>query len=93
MKSAKRGGLLSNDVALWKIESQVDAINRHAKIALSLVRKELKREERKKVLMERANKAGVNPSRKIRLFSIIVATNTMKFKPIKNQTGLRLAPP
>jgi len=35
-----------DDDVLWKIEKQVDAANQHLRLALSLIRKEIKRKER-----------------------------------------------
>jgi len=40
----RKGSLLKpEDPLLWKIEKQVDAANQHLRIALSLIRKELGR--------------------------------------------------
>jgi len=43
MKERKGGLLNPEDSALWKIEKQIDAANQHLRLALSLIRKELGR--------------------------------------------------
>jgi len=46
MKNRKGSLLKPEDSALWKIEKQVDAANQHLRLALSLIRKETRRDNK-----------------------------------------------
>ena len=46
----KKGSLLSDSPIIWKIEKQVDAAHQHIRIALRLIRQEIKKRQALKSL-------------------------------------------